>query len=148
VPSAEQNEAAAREFMERVFNQKDMAYAEATLAEDFVEDNPFRPDLGNDRAAALETIRRIHATAPDVRFELLDIVATEDRVAVRSRSSGTDSGTGWGAPMGAPATGRAFSIEGIDVVSVGPDGRYTGHYGLYDVPQLMIQLGLMPAPGG
>jgi steroid delta-isomerase-like uncharacterized protein len=147
MPNAEQNDANAREFMERVFNQRDMAYAESTLADDFTEHNPFGPDLGNDRAAGLETMRRFHATAPDAHFDVLDIVATDDRVAVRSRATGTDSGTGWGAPMGAPATGKPFTIEGIDVVEVGDDGRYTAHYGLYDVPALMMQLGLMPSPG-
>ena len=49
--------------------------------------------------------------------------------------------------MGAPATGKSFSVEGIDVVAIDDDGRFTEHYGLFDVPTMLQQLGLMPAPG-
>jgi predicted ester cyclase len=100
--------------------------------------------MGNGRDAALATMRTINQLSSDASFEILDVIATEDSVAIRSRASGTDDGPGWGAVMGAPATGRSFSVEGIDVVKVGPDGRYTEHYGIVDVPAMMMQLGLMP----
>ncbi len=146
MPTAEQNEAGAREFMDRVFNQRDLDYAERSLTEEFIERNPFTPDMGNDRNAAMATFRMIHSMSSDITFEVLDLVATEDRVAIRSIGRGTDDGVGWGSPMGAPATGKPFSVEGIDVVGVAPDGRYTEHYGLSDVMGLMGQLGLMPGP--
>jgi hypothetical protein len=49
--------------------------------------------------------------------------------------------------LGFGATGKPFSVEGIDVVAIDDDGRFTEHYGLFDVPAMMQQLGLMPGPG-
>ena len=89
MPTAEQNEAGAREFMDRVFNQRDLEYAERSLTEDFVERNAFTPDMGNDRNAAMATFRMIHSMSSDLTFEVLDLVATDDRVAIRSIGRGT-----------------------------------------------------------
>ena len=145
MPTAEQNEADIRTFVERVLNQGDIAYAEGLFADGFVEHNPLSPDMGNGRDAAIASLLALRQLSSDLRFEILDVVATEDRVGVRSRATGTDDGPGWGAPMGAPATGRSFSVEAIDVVAVGPDGRHTEHYGIVDVPGMLTQLGLMPS---
>jgi predicted ester cyclase len=96
----------------------------------------------------MATFQAILDATPDLKVEILDLIATGDRVAIRARYSGTDSGTGWGAPMGAPATGKAFTAEGIDVAILDEEGKFREHYGLIDAPGMMVQLGLMPAPGG
>jgi len=137
-----------RRFYEDVLNTHDLKAADAMIADDAVEHSPLSPDMGNDKAAALATLQTLFDNSPDLKCEILDIVATGDRVAVRARFIGTDSGKGWGAPMGAGPTGRALALEGIDVVAIGEDGRFVEHYGLFDVPGMMMQLGLMPGPGG
>jgi predicted ester cyclase len=143
----EQMREGSHEFLRRVFDNKDLSYVEEVLTDDFVEHSPLSPDMGNGKAAALATFQAIIANTPDLKAEILDIVVSGSKLAIRSRFSGTDSGAGWGAMMGAPATGKAFSVEGIDVVSVNDEGKYTDHYGIFDVPAMMMQLGLMPAPG-
>jgi predicted ester cyclase len=125
-----------------------MAYADSAIADDLIEHNPFGPDLSHDKAGALETFRRIHANTPDIAVEILDMVASGDRVAIRSRMNGTDSGAGWGALMGAPATGKPFSVEAIDVAVMNDEGKWSEHYGLVDVGGMMMQLGLLPMPEG
>jgi steroid delta-isomerase-like uncharacterized protein len=134
-------------FYDEVFNKRNLKYAEASVCEDVVEHNPLDPRMGNDKSAAIATIQAILDNTPDLKAEIVDMVATGDKIAIRARFSGTDSGKGWGAPMGAPATGKSFSVEGIDVVAIDDDGRFAEHYGLFDVPTMMQQLGLMPAPG-
>jgi steroid delta-isomerase-like uncharacterized protein len=136
-----------RRFYDEVFNKHNMTYVEGSISENVVEHNPLDPRMGNDKSAAIATIQAILENSPDLKVEILDMVATGDKVAIRARFSGTDSGKGWGAPMGVPPTGKSFSVEGIDVVSIDDDGRFTEHYGLFDVPMMMQQLGLMPAPG-
>jgi steroid delta-isomerase-like uncharacterized protein len=136
-----------RRFYEEVFNKRDLKYAEGSISENVVERNPLDPRMGNDKSAAIATLQAVLDNTPDLNVEILDMVATGDKIAIRARFSGTDSGKGWGAPMGAPATGKPFSIEGIDVVSIDDEGRFTEHYGLFDVSGMMQQLGLMPAPG-
>jgi steroid delta-isomerase-like uncharacterized protein len=136
-----------RRFYEEVFNKRDLKYAEGSISENVVERNPLDPRMGNDKSAAIATLQAVLDNTPDLNVEILDMVATGDKIAIRARFSGTDSGKGWGAPMGMPATGKPFSIEGIDVVSIDDEGRFTEHYGLFDVSGMMQQLGLMPAPG-
>jgi steroid delta-isomerase-like uncharacterized protein len=136
-----------RRFYDEVFNKRNLKYTEEAVSESVVERNPLDPQMGNDKSAAIASIQAILDNTPDLKAEILDMVATGDKIAIRARFSGTDSGKGWGAPMGAPATGKSFSVEGIDVVSIDGDGRFTEHYGLFDVPTMMRQLGLMPGPG-
>jgi predicted ester cyclase len=136
-----------RRFYDEVFNRRNLKYADESVSEGVVEHNPLDPRMGNDKSAAIATIQAILDNTPDLKAEILDMVATGDRIAIRARFSGTDSGKGWGAPMGAPATGKSFSVEAIDVVLIDGDGRFTEHYGLFDVPTMMQQLGLMPGPG-
>ena len=146
--TSEENKETAREFMERVMNKHDMAYAEEALADSFIEHNPLSPDMPPDKKGALATFQAMFENSPDMRGEVHDLVATGDRVAIRATYSGTDSGPGWGAPMGAPATGKPFSVEGIDVAIVNDDGKFCEHYGIFDVMGMMGQLGLMPASEG
>jgi steroid delta-isomerase-like uncharacterized protein len=136
-----------RRFYDQVFNERDLHYAEGSIAENVVERNPLDPRMGNGKSAAIATLQAVLDNTPDLNVEILDMVATGDKIAIRARFSGTDSGKGWGAPMGAPSTGKSFSVEGIDVVSIDDEGRFIEHYGLFDVPTMMQQLGLMPAPG-
>jgi predicted ester cyclase len=146
--TADEAKEIVRRFYDEVLTTHDLKAADAMIAENAVEKSPLSPDMGNDKAAALATLQALFDNSPDLKTEILDIIATGDRVAVRSRFTGTDSGKGWGAIMGAGPTGKAFTVEGIDVVAIGDDGRFTEHYGLFDAPAMMMQLGLMPAPGG
>jgi steroid delta-isomerase-like uncharacterized protein len=136
-----------RRFYEEVFDKRNLKYADEAVADTVVEHNPLDPRMGNDKAAAIASLQAILDNTPDLKVEILDMVAASDRVAIRARFTGTDSAAGWGAPMGVPATGKSFSVEGIDVVSIDDDGRFTEHYGLFDVPTMMQQLGLLPGPG-
>ena len=144
----EETKEISRTFIDEVFNKRNLKHAEEILAEGFVEHNPLSPDMGNDRAAALATMQAILDLSPDMTVQVNELIATGDRVAIRATYSGTDSAGGWGAPMGAPATGKPFSVEGIDVAILDEEGKFIEHYGIFDVPGMLVQLGLMPAPGG
>src|SRR3954449_2228583 len=114
-----------RRFYDEVFNRRNLKYTEEAIAESVVERNPLDPRMGNDKSAAIATIQAILDNTPDLQTEIVDMVATSDKVAIRARFFGTDSGKGWGVPMGAPATNESFSVEGIDVVTIDDDGRFT-----------------------
>jgi predicted ester cyclase len=48
--------------------------------------------------------------------------------------------------MGMPPTNNSFQINAIDFVLF-EDGKMREHWGLIDMPGMMMQLGLMPPPG-
>ena len=139
----QENEAMCRTFVDEVFNNRKLGHAEESLAEDFVEHNPW-PGTDPTKAGAVEGFRKMIEASPDLRAEILDLVATGNKVALRGTFSGTDTG---GLMPGAPATGKPFSAESIDVVTIDDDGKFVEHYGILDVPAVMMQIGLMPVPG-
>ena len=140
----EENAATCREFVQRVFNEGDISFAEKTLAEDFVDHSP-PPGMKGDRASAIEMFRMRSQQVPDSKSEVIDVIASGNKVAVRTRISGTDTN---GFMPGMPATGKSFSVETIDVMTFDENGQNTEHYGIFDMMGAMGQLGLLPAPGG
>jgi steroid delta-isomerase-like uncharacterized protein len=146
--SPEEAKEIVRRFYDEVFNKRNLKHADEVIADDVVERNPLPPGTGEDKNAALSSLQTILDSTPDLQIEIHDMVATGERVATRATFRGTDGGNGWGAIIGAAATGKRFSVEGIDVLVLGADGRFTEHYGIYDAPGMMVQLGLMPASGG
>jgi predicted ester cyclase len=140
----QENAATCREFIERVFNEGDVTFAEKTLSEDFVDHSP-PPGMTGDKASMIEMFRMMGDQFPDGRTEIIDVIADGDKVCVRSRMTGTDTK---GFMPGMPPTGTPFSAESIDVLTFDENGQNSEHYGIFDVPAVMVQLGLMPGPGG
>ena len=141
--SPEENAASARELIQRVLNEGDLGYAEKMLSEDYVEGSPM-PGGTADKAGAIAMFEMMRSQTPDMVVDIEDVIADRERVAVRSSLRATDTN---GFMPGMPATGKAFSIGAIDVFTFDDDGMNTGHYGVYDIPGAMMQLGLMPSPG-
>jgi steroid delta-isomerase-like uncharacterized protein len=143
----EENAATCREFNKRVFNEGDISYAEKMISDDFVDYSPM-PGSGKatgDKASTIEMFRMMHEQFPESKSEIQDIVASENKVMVRTRISGTDTK---GFMLGMPATGKPYSMETIDVMTFDENGLNTEHYGIADISGAMMQLGLMPPPPG
>ena len=77
--------------------------------------------------------------------EIHEMVATDDKVAIRATYHGTDSG---GFIPGMPATGKTFAMDAIYVVRINERGQIAEHWGVVDTIGTMSQLGLLPAPDG
>ena len=134
----------SRRFVEEIFNKRNLTHAEEMLSADFVEHSPPAPGMGNDKASAIEGFRYFLNASDDLRAEIVELVTDGQRIAIRARYSGTDTG---GLVPGIPPTGKRFDIEGIDVAVLGQDGMFVEHYGIADLMGAMGQLGLMPGPG-
>jgi predicted ester cyclase len=144
VPSPEENKELTRRFNEEVLTKRNLQYAEESLADDFVEHSPL-PGFGNDKTGAMDTLKAFLAASDDLRFEEIQMIAEGNKVAIHSRTTGTDTG---GFMPGMPATNKRYSMEAMDLVVLADDGRFTEHYGVYDVGSALMQIGLMPGPGG
>ena len=135
------NEATARELVERVLNEGDISFAEKALSESYVEHSPM-PGGTNDKAGTIAMFTMMREMTPDMHIEVDDVIASGNKVAMRSTMTGTDT---TGMP-GMPATGKPFSMGAIDVFTFDDDGMNTEHYGVYDIAGMMMQLGHLPAP--
>jgi predicted SnoaL-like aldol condensation-catalyzing enzyme len=136
----QENAATVRELIERVMNQGDIAFADKVLSESFVERNPM-PDGTADKAGAIATFEMMREQTPDMRIEVEDVIASGNKVAVRSTMHGTDTR---GFMPGMQATNKPFAMGAIDVFTFDDSGMNTEHYGVYDIAGTMQQLGLVP----
>jgi steroid delta-isomerase-like uncharacterized protein len=137
---AEQDKARIQEFIERVFNQHDVDSAGEYLASDLVDHNPW-PGFPGTLQGFKNGTKAFFAAFPDARVEIDEILSDGDKLIVRNRLIGTNSG----AFMGMPATGKRAEVEGIDIVRM-VDGKQAEHWGVFDAAGLMQQLGVIPAP--
>lgn len=115
----------------------------ALLAEDFVEHEQ-TPGLAPTKEGVLEFFRMYRAAFPDLRFDPQDVIASDDKVVVRVRATGTNSGDF----MGMPATGKSMDIQLVDIVRFDDGGLGREHWGVADVMTMMQQLGVVPMPEG
>jgi predicted ester cyclase len=142
VATPEENAATTRALIQRVMLEGDVAFAEEVLAESFVEHNPM-PGGTADKAGAIAMLTMMRELTPDMHIEVEDVIASGNKVAVRSTMTGTDTN---GFMPGMTPTDRPFSMGAIDVFTFDDAGRNVEHYGVYDVMGAMGQLGLLPPP--
>jgi steroid delta-isomerase-like uncharacterized protein len=111
------------------------------LAEEFVEHEAI-PGVPPDREGTRQLFAMMRAAFPDMRWEPEDVLADGDKGVARVRFSGTNTGEF----MGMAATGKSVSVQAIDIVRFGDDGRAREHWGVLDMMGLMAQLGALPGP--
>jgi steroid delta-isomerase-like uncharacterized protein len=136
------NAAIVRCFVDEVINKGDMNVAAQFAWEDVVEQVPLpgrRPGL-----EGLKDIFRSMRTAfPDLDFAIKEQISEGDKVASRFEWTGTREG----AFLGVPATGKAVRVWGM-VIDQLQAGRIKQTRILMDTLGLMMQLGVIPSPGG
>lgn len=81
------------------------------------------------------------SSMPDLRVDILDMIAEGDKVAVRYTVEGTHEGD----LFGVPPTGRRVSIESMTVGRVS-DGKMREHWRITDSLDMMQQLGAISTP--
>ncbi len=116
----------------------DLDAAEALVAPDFFNHDamPGTP-AGRDGYRAVAAVLR--AGFPDLRFEVEDVIAAGDRVAVRTWFTGTHHGPF----MGMPPTGRRVRMQQVHVFRV-EGGRIAELWAVHDQLGALRQLGALP----
>jgi steroid delta-isomerase-like uncharacterized protein len=77
---------------------------------------------------------------PDLRRNIVDMVAEGDKVAVSINVTGTYKGEF----QGIPATGKQVSFTAMDILTI-TDGKITEEWATADMMGLMQQIGAIPA---
>lgn len=83
---------------------------------------------------------QLFTAVPDMRFEVLDLIAADNKAAVRWRSAGTFCG---GPFQGIEPTGSRIELEGLDLLTI-EDGLIHRNDAYYDGTQFARQVGLLP----
>ncbi|HVY22705.1 MAG TPA: ester cyclase [Steroidobacteraceae bacterium] len=131
----EANKAVVRRFNVEVIEQGNMDAAKELLAPGFVN-RTAPPGTPAGPEGMMHMVANILKPAfPDLKVEIHDQIAEGDKVTTRKTIHATHQGT----LMGIAATGRAVSIDVIDIVRIA-DGKYAEHWGINTLFQLLSQL--------
>jgi steroid delta-isomerase-like uncharacterized protein len=114
------------------------AYADL-VADDFVE-HDYVPGLPATKEGMLDYFRLILSAFPDLRMDVEDLIASDNKTVARVKATGTHRGEF----MGAPPTGSRVEIQLIDIMGFDAAGRVSEHWGVADLLSLMQQLGVVP----
>jgi len=135
----DQNKAAVRDFIDRLFTKGDLTAVDDYLSEDFVNHDQHLGAPG-DREGFRQMAAMCRAACPDWHSDLHELIADGDTVAERFTASGTHQGE----MMGVAGTGRTLTLPGINIFRI-VDGRIVERWGRLDELGLLRQLGVVEA---
>ena len=133
---SEENKALVRRLVEELQVGHDLAAIDRYCSPTFVDH-----DDESDREAAKAFFEMFYAAFPDLRAEIHDQVAEDDKVVTRKTFHATHKGEF----LGIPASGRPINVQVIDILRI-VDGKVTDHWSTMDMMRLMQQMGAMPSP--
>lgn len=128
-----------RIWRELVNGNRQQAIAEL-VHPDFQDHTPL-PGMSSGVAGLQQRLTVLHGAFPDFRSEIERLIGEGDQVVALVASSGTHQRDF----VGAPPSGRRFSIPEIHIIRVA-DGRMAEHWGIPDFFAMLEQLGLVAAP--
>ena len=140
--STEQNKALVRQFVEEAINQGNISAIDELLIPDFVEHEELPPGIPPGREAPKVLFTMLRSAFPDLKATIEHLIAEGDKVVLHMTWTGTHEGEF----MGIPPTGKRISINVIDILGMA-EGKCAEHWGVMDSMTMMLQLGVVPAPG-
>ncbi|HEX9116462.1 MAG TPA: ester cyclase [Anaerolineae bacterium] len=138
--STEQNKTLVRRYLEQGWGSGDLSVLRDVVSQDFCDENPApgQPCGFEGQEWAIRTFRQ---GLSNISLRVDDLFGQDDRVVDRWTFSGTQTGEF----MGLPATGRKFTMNGIDECRI-ENGKIAEVWHVEDILGMMRQLGAAPAP--
>lgn len=136
----EKNKKIARRFYDEVMNEGKLDVIDELVADDFIEHEEL-PGVPPGKEGIKEWTRQFRNAFPDLKAEVEQIIAEDDRVVVLSVIRGTHKGDFFGHK----GTGRKFDLPYADVVRI-KNGKAVEHWGYADNAKMMEQLQIELTP--
>jgi predicted ester cyclase len=124
-----------------VLNNGNFGLLDEIVATDYVE-HVAQPGVPPTREGFKQFAISLKTAFPDLHYVIEDSIESGDRIVLRVTASGTMKGDF----MGMPATGKRATWTEIHIGRVA-NGRLTEHWGLVDQLGMLVQLGVVTAPG-
>jgi steroid delta-isomerase-like uncharacterized protein len=138
---AEENKNVIRRAYEELWNGRRIDVVDEMVTEDFLN-HAAPPGRQRGRQGLKDVVRMFEGAFPDFRYEVEEVIAEGEKVAVRDIFAGTHQGDF----MGIPATGNRVTMEAIHIFRF-DGGRMAEHWVARDDLGMMRQLGAIPTPG-
>ncbi len=139
----EQNKELARKMFE-AWGKGDFETYKELLAPDYAYYSPSRSTKPMSQEETIEIRKMLQKAFPDISWSIEELIATEDKVIIRSIERGTHEGEF----MGIPATGNKYETSGISIRRI-ENGKVVEEREDFDMLGLYQQLGteLKPKEG-
>lgn len=134
-----ENKRILHRFFEELFNQGNLAVADAIVAADYNNHNPV-PGEAPGREGLKQFVPYLRSTFPDLHITVEDQVAEGDKVTTLFSISGTQRGEF----AGIPPTGRKVTVTALNIHRVS-GGQIREGWLNWDALGMMQQLGALPA---
>ena len=138
---AENNKAVVRRLIGEVYNEDDLDAVDELVAPD-VSNHPAVAEHQHGIDSFKHVMNWVRTFSSDVHYDIDDILAEGDKVAVRMTQSGTHTGS----VRGIPPTGKRFSVDYVHWFRLA-DGKVAELWAVRDDLSRLEQLGLFPGPG-
>lgn len=137
---SQQHEAIVRRLFDEVWNRGKLETIASLVTPDFVNHDPIEPARGQDGLTRI--VSKYRHAFPDARFEIDELISTDQRVVARYRFSGTHRGM----LDAIPPTARQCNGTGIVVFGFRGSQIHEAFVS-WDALGLMQQLGVVTLPG-
>jgi predicted ester cyclase len=124
-----------------VLNNGNFGLLDELTTSDFVDHSP-QPGVAPTREGLKQSLMALKTAFPDLRYTIEGSVACGDEIVHRLKATGTMTGEF----MGIAATGKPATWTEIHI-GRGVNGRLTEHWVLIDRLGMLVQLGIVGAPG-
>jgi predicted SnoaL-like aldol condensation-catalyzing enzyme len=140
--SIEENKATARRWSEELWGQGNLAVADEIVAPDYVRHDTGDPFPARGPEDVKKIVGMLRGMLPDLRIEVEDVIAEDDKVVIRYTGVATDT-NGY---MGEEPTGKVIRAPAIQVFRF-DHGMIVESWAVRDDLGTLRQLGHMPEPG-
>jgi steroid delta-isomerase-like uncharacterized protein len=141
VSAQEKNKDVIRRLIEEVYNEDNLRVVDLLIAPD-IFDHAAVPEHQHGIAGFKHVMEWVRTFSSDVHYDINDMIAEADKVAVRMTQSGTHTGS----VRGIPPTGKRFSVDYVHWFRL-EDGKVAEMWAVRDDLSRLEQLGLITAPG-
>jgi predicted ester cyclase len=134
------NATTLKRMFEEIINQGDLDKTEEFFSEDYVDHGPMGDLPG--RETFKQLVAQWREAVPDVHCTVENIIEDGDNLAWLVRTTGTHTGDG----LGFPATGKSFETVSANLGRM-RDGKAVEHWSEQGMFPMLVQIGVIPAPG-
>ena len=134
----EHNKRLVRRALQEIYAEGDLELADELIHAGYLDHEPAHPDRSDGPEGVKQTVRSLHETFGELRFDVEDEIAEGDKVVQRVTMSGRHSGP----LMGRQPTGTRFAVRHVYIWRIA-DGKLAEHWGSRDDIGLLTQLGLL-----
>ena len=135
--SVKSNVSLGRRVFQEIYAEGKVDLVDQLYTDDFVDDSP---GGGKGRGLIKEAVAGFHKAFPDLRIEIEDAFAVDDKVVLRYTAHGTQTGPYYDIPPSA----KVVAVRGITIFQIA-SGKIKTEWTEYDRLGVMRQIGAVPS---